>query len=70
MASYSENPQLNDDPGTIIPFPGETFGLGKSRTFPLLQTALEVNDLVTGLTIRKGGGDISPLMIDLKSTFN
>jgi hypothetical protein len=21
------NPQLNDDPGTIIPFPGETFGL-------------------------------------------
>jgi hypothetical protein len=24
------NPQLNDDPGTIIPFPDETFGLSLS----------------------------------------
>jgi len=26
-----ENPHLNDDPGAIIAFPDETFGLGYSR---------------------------------------
>jgi hypothetical protein len=28
------NPQLNDDPGTINPFPGETFGLGNKPFSP------------------------------------
>jgi hypothetical protein len=34
--TQSPIPPLNDDPGTIIPFPGETFGLAEKIIFQVL----------------------------------